>query len=221
MNPNIAQLAANPKLAAQFVSSQIGEQRRYARCTSARLYSAHLIPATAQADDYRVFNTGYGQVGQGYANGLTWRETNIPTSGTLPSETDYIAFSVGLSVAEEKLIDAVNGRPFVMKDFFGHAVPWLDQPGYKHTFGVGFMLPSGSGVYGYSVENNASIMTNGVPGSGARYQFAVPIVLKGGSSMGVSIRLTGADGFTALTNEEAFDAWVDFFCLEFQKVSIG
>lgn len=223
------QALTNPKNAAAYIAQQTGRQVRIERIIRELLWSSYLFSDTIAAGEYDVFATGEGQQGQGYGNvPLTWRETNLPTNGTLPQESDYIVFSVGVLIAEHKVKEETpppvgQGRPWLLKQIAEHLVLWVDQPDYKRPFGLVEMLPAGHGITGFTVENNGSVLTNGAPAFHARLPINPPIVFRGGSTMKMKFRATGADGGLPITllDDSSFDCWAVLDTLRITKVVTG
>jgi len=202
----------NPSKLSAYIKNQAGKSYKITRMISSPLYSANLVEATAATGSELVFfSVGVGNTGQGFANPLTTRETNLDTSGKLPSEQVYAVNKIGIMVDMTPLMKDEQDELVIhqiVADFLSHSVLRFEQPGYKHVYGPAWMFPAGGGMNGYSVITNASVLNNGVPSVTAMWHLQLPMIILGGASFQFYLDLRGADGFAALANTAAFTTWV-------------
>lgn len=146
------------------------------------LYST-VVVAVAQAVDLRLFSYKLGDALPGGGAGVvaTELETNLEVSGQLGSGAMRIE-SIGLSwwAYAPAAITGVAAYTSTLADlqrFDAHAMFRFEVNGKVFQHGRFTMFPAGHGVYGYSVVNNAEVLSNGVPTFQARTMLRDPIEL--------------------------------------------
>lgn len=195
-----------------YIRAQTGKAAQVEHANASYLYSAAEFEATAGPGEHRFFSTAVGATGQGFANPLTQRETNLQTAGVLPVEQAFIVNSIGVHLGwtsmkkdeQDKLLLDVIGD-----DFFEHAV----LTGHYGTvqnfiYGPAFMFPSGLGLGGMTNLTGASVLNNGPLGLDRIFNMPVSVVLGGGNAFHYKLTLQGADGWAALQNTAKFDVWL-------------
>jgi len=146
------------------------------------LYSSAVV-AVAQAVDIRLFSFKLGDALPGAGAGViaTELETNLEIAGQIGTGAMRVE-SIGLSWwgYSPAAITGVGAYYPTLADverFDAHCMARFEVNGKVFQHGRFTMYPAGHGIYGYSVMNNAEVLSNGVPTFQARVVLRDPIIL--------------------------------------------
>lgn len=166
--------------------------------TSQYLWSTYRFEDGDTPGRYNVFVTQQGQVGQGFANSLTSRETYLTTNpGQVPLNQKWECYDIGVEI-----LPGASGAPVTV----AQANQIYNKVGLAHVFGqtqvfeIGpvSLYPGGSGLTSAIDAADAGTSAaafNGFPSVGARRQLrGRNIVLNPGDQWNMAFLIADADG---------------------------